>query len=898
LLFIVAGGMMLFTGLMPLHANLINSKVRTSEAVPLPSPLMENIGRSLVAVKRAGDIYVGWRLLATDPADTGFNLYRTTDFVSTKINTDPLTATTDYVDTAADLTKANSYFVRPVVGGVEQITPSNTFTLAANAPTQQYLSVPIQIPAGGTSQQAPGNTTGQSAYTYNANDASVADLDGDGVYEIILKWDPSNSRDTASAGLSGPVVIDAYKMDGTRLWRINFGKNIRAGAHYTQFMVYDLDGDGKAEMVAKTADGTVDGVGTTIGDGTKDYRSLIVPTDSDIPVAATNDVRFGKTIAGPEFLTVFNGQTGAAMSTVPYVPTRYPLDGWGGNGGNGGNDTGGNRVDRFLAGVAYLDGQRPSVIMARGYYGRSVLVAWDWRNGQLTQRWIFDSVDRDNPFSGQGAHSLSIADVDADGKDEVIYHGMTLNDDGTGMYSTGLRHGDATHVSDLDPARPGLEVFGVHETETTTNPAFQSPASSLHDARTGEIIWTNPSIVDAGRGVCSDIDPTFPGAECWGGPGGTRNVTSVTPIYTQTPSSQNFAIWWDSDLLRELEDTTSVSKFNYLTKTTSTILATSGTASNNGTKATPTLTADLLGDWREEVIFRASNNLSLRIYTTTDPAINRMVTLMQDRQYRMAIAWQNVAYNQPPWPSFFIGDGMAPPPVPGIRTGLVTGTSTVAGTFSEGGTVTYTTVITNNGFVDQADNPGDEFVDNLPTGLTLVSATSDSGTVTTETAFAPSATAVKWNGALPVGSSVTITITATVGPMNGGVIVNNQGVINFDSNGDGTNELSVVTDDPALAGSNNATGFRFLGPTAATVSITGRVLNANGNSIGLANVVLSGTDGVNRTALTNQLGYYTFEDIGVGQTCVISVSSKRYSFEPRVVTVTEEMTELNLIAAP
>jgi rhamnogalacturonan endolyase len=478
------------------------TKVEAVDSTPVPQPaLMETLGRSLVAIRRSGDIYIGWRLLGTDRSDTAFNIYRSTSGGDpVKLNIDPITATTDYVDASADLTASNSYFVRPVINGAE-ITDSNTFTVAGNAPAQQFLSVPLQRPAGGTSQQAPGNTVGQSNYTYSANDASVGDLDGDGTYEIILKWDPSNTRDNASAGLSGPTIIDAYKLDGTLMWRIDLGKNIRSGPHYTQFMVYDLDGDGKAEMVCKTADGSLDGTGTVIGDGTKDYRSLTIPSDSDVPAPATNDQRFGKILSGPEFLTVFNGQTGAAMATTNY----------------------------------------------------SVLAAWDWRNGQLTQRWVFDSVNRPNPYSGQGAHSISVADVDEDGKDEIVYHSMTVDNDGTGLYSTGLRHGDATHVGDLDVTRPGLEVFAVHETEST-NPLFQSPASSLHDARTGEILWTNPSIVDAGRGLCADIDPAFPGQECWGGPGGTRNAASVTPIYSQTPNSTNFAVWWDADLSRELEN--------------------------------------------------------------------------------------------------------------------------------------------------------------------------------------------------------------------------------------------------------------------------------------------------------------------------------------------------------
>src|SRR5215207_5862274 len=546
--------------------------------------LMENLGRGVVAIRQnATEVYVGWRLSGTDPAAVAFNLYRSTGGgPAVQLNPSPITDSTNFVDTTADLTQSNAYFVRPVVGGVER-APSAAFTLPADAAVQQYLNVALQIPPGGT-------TPSGEVYTYSPNDCSVGDVDGDGEYEIILKWDPSNSKDNSQAGYTGNVYLDAYKLDGTRLWRIDLGRNIRAGAHYTQFMVYDLDGDGKAEVACKTADGTVDGAGNVIGDPSKDYRSLTVPSDG-ILAPATNDQRFGKILAGPEYLTVFNGETGAAMATTVYIPDRYPLDGWGGFGGNGNNDTTGNRVDRFLAAVAYLDGVRPSVVMCRGYYGRSVLAAWDWRDGRLTQRWVFDSVDRPNPYSGQGGHQLTVAAVDADGKDEIVYHAMVVDDDGTGLFTTGTRHGDALHVGDLDPTRPGLEVFGVHESEGSTV-SFQSPGSALYDARTGALIWGNNPGVDVGRGMCADIDPNSPGEECWGAPGGTRGAQTSQPLYSQTPNSTNFAVWWDADLLRELEHGTAITKWNFTTRTTGNILNATGAASNNGTKATPSLLAD------------------------------------------------------------------------------------------------------------------------------------------------------------------------------------------------------------------------------------------------------------------------------------------------------------------
>jgi rhamnogalacturonan endolyase len=637
---------------------------------PIAEPIMETLGRGVVVV-RTGETsaYVGWRLLGNDPDDIAFNLYRAVgDRPPVRLNAAPLTKTTDFVDTALDPAVGNAYTVRAVVGGKER-EPSAPFVLPANAPVRQFLTVPLQRPPGG---EVPGPPGTPSAYVYRANDASAADLDGDGEYEIVLKWDPSNSRDTASNGVTGPVILDAYELDGTRVWRIDLGRNIRAGAHYTQFIVYDLDGDGRAEVACKTADGTMDGTGKTIGDGAKDYRSLLTPTDGPRASGPT-DPRYGKILAGPEYVTIFDGLTGAALATTEYIPGREPLDGWGGIGGNGRNDTTGNRVDRFLAGVAYLDGRLPSVIMARGYYGRTVLAAWDWRRGTLSSRWVFDSGSAPppypnpsaSPFSGQGNHSLSIADVDGDGRDEIVYGSMVVDDTGKGLFSTGLRHGDALHVGDLDPARPGLEVFGIHENEDETV-KLGTPGLALYDARTGEIVWGLLPGQDVGRGLAADIDSRHRGAEFW-----TEAPTGLLDVrgrrIGEAPPTSNFAVWWDADPLRELLDRNWIAKWEPATSSLTRLLTADGAVANNGGKATPALSADLFGDWREEVIWRSADDESLRIYTTTIPAAVRLVTLMHDRQYRLAIAWQNVGYNQPPQPGFYLGDGMKPPSRPRIE---------------------------------------------------------------------------------------------------------------------------------------------------------------------------------------------------------------------------------------
>ncbi len=623
------------------------------------SPLvrqMEYLDRGMVVVRRSStQAYVGWRLLGTDPADVAFNLYRSAGGgAPVKLNATPLTQTTDFVDSTANFSVSNSYFVRPVVSGVEQ-DASPDFTLAAAAPVQQYLNVPLQIPPGGT-------TPSGESYTYIANDASVGDLDGDGQYEIIVKWDPSNSKDNSQSGYTGNTYIDAYKLDGTRLWRIDLGRNIRSGAHYTQFIVYDLDGDGKAEVAMRTAPGTVDGQG----------NDVLLPHDS-----ARADYRnsSGYNLTSPEYLTIFDGWTGAERVSVPYLPDRGNVSQWG--------DSYGNRVDRFLMAVAYLDGVHPSLVLGRGIFGpqngfaaRNELTAWDFNGNDLTLRWWFKAGlgingNINSQYVAQGVYNMIPADVDGDGKDEIIYGAMAVDDDGTPLYSTGLGHGDALHVSDMDPSRPGLEVFMPHETPSAYGPA----GGEFRDARTGELLFGIPATGDVGRGVAGDIWAGSPGYEAWASGGGATSAlfASDGSVVGRRPSTSNFLIWWDADLTRELFDgqnsgagTPRIDKYGLSGDTR--LLNLSGASTNNGTKATPSLVADLFGDWREEVIVRTSDNTALRIYTTTIAATSRLYTLMHDSQYREAIAWQNVGYNQPPNPSFFLGAGMAPPPTPQIYT--------------------------------------------------------------------------------------------------------------------------------------------------------------------------------------------------------------------------------------
>ncbi len=607
-----------------------------------PAMRMEKLDRGAVAVRGNDGVLVSWRALMTDAPGLAFDVYRD----GRKLNAEPVTASSNYLDTSAG---SGNYEVRETAGGAA----SKALFIDG------HLTLPLQRPAGG-------KTAYGKEYTYTANDASVGDLDGDGQYEIVLKWEPTESQDNCCTGHTGIVLLDAYKLDGTLLWRISLGPNIRAGAHYTQFQVADYDGDGKAELIVKTADGTRDAAGKVIGDANANWvtgSGEIEQTDRT-GARRTDDGKLmagltGRILQGPEYLSVFDGATGRVVDTIPY-PSRRGADGdnpsqeelkqrWG--------DAYANRSDRFLAGTAWLDGRHPSAIFARGYYARTTIAAIDFSSGKLVQRWYFDSEAPGVPkgYSGQGNHQLSIADVDGDGRHEIVYGAMALDDDGKPLWTTGMGHGDTMHVGDFDPARPGLEKFGVHENMAMS----KNVGAAMLDARTGEVLWTTPADKDTGRGVVGDIDPRYPGAEAWSSASPNLYDARGNVIAPKHPQQVNFMVWWDGDLLRELLDRNKVFKWDWQHNEVTVLLQGLDAVSNNGTKATPALTADLFGDWREEIVWRNTDSSALHIYSTPIPTTHRITTLMQDPQYRAAIAWQNTAYNQPPWPSFFIGEGMA-----------------------------------------------------------------------------------------------------------------------------------------------------------------------------------------------------------------------------------------------
>ena len=584
---------------------------------------MEDLDRGVVAVKVGGGVYVGWRMMGYeyDPneSNVAYALYRDGEKIAT------VTDSTNYLDASGS--ESSKYSVSLVIQGVECAQSA-----AAGVWADNYVTIPLTPPA-----------TGANGGTYSANDGSVGDLDGDGRLDIVLKWDPSNAKDNSQSGVTDNVFLDGYTLGGERLFRIDLGPNIRAGAHYTQFSVYDFDGDGKAEIACKTAPGTKDGTGAYLEKG---------PASNDDDSQVFRNAG-GYVLTGPEYLTVFSGETGEELATVSYPVPRGTVSSWG--------DDYGNRVDRFNGGVAFVSDTgngkeasgRPSIIQGRGYYTRLTVSALGYRDGQLTTNWIYDS-NTSSGAAGQGTHSMMAIDADGDGAQEIVPGAATISSDGKFQCATGLGHGDALHVGELIVGKPA-SIFTVHEGEG---------GYDVHDIATCDTYVEVVGGDDNGRGVSDYIDPSNTSAAAfWSATSPDRYSAADGKSLGGKPGPHNFLIYWDADEWRELEDGTSITKFG----ANGALLDCSSCTSNNGTKSTPTLTADLFGDWREEIVWRESNNQALRVYTTTDITARRLYTLMHDPTYRAQVSFQQSAYNQPPHVGFHIGGGMAAPPKPDIR---------------------------------------------------------------------------------------------------------------------------------------------------------------------------------------------------------------------------------------
>ena len=630
-----------------------------SQDLSTPQSQMEKLGRGVVALPQEKGIFISWRLLGTDDARTTFDVLRDGTLIAEGL------AATNYADETG--TANSKYQVVCRVNG-KAVETSQEVTPWAQA----YMTLPLDRPA-----------TGALGGEYTPNDCSAGDVDGDGEYEIIVKWDPSNSKDNSQSDKTDNVYLDCYKLNGTKLWRIDLGVNIRAGAHYTQFMVYDFDGDGRAELICKTAPGSKDGIGNYVNQAATDEAIKKADNTKDWRTAA------GRINGGQEYLTVFNGMTGAAIHTIAYFPNRNAkaelseAEGsfnWDDRSGKKDRGDYGNRGERYLAAVAYLAGAdaKPSGIFCRGYYTYAYVWAVDFDGSHLKHRWLHRSdtkttytvVDKDmkesakitapgairgegsNTMYGNGNHNLSVGDVDGDGRDEIVWGSAALDDDGKLLYATGFGHGDAIHLGKMDPDRNGMQVFQVHEEKGTYS-------WDLHDAGTGEIIFKGGSAgKDNGRGMAADVIPGSRGYEFWSADERSQRSAQTGQVVNDKNTSVNFRMYWDGTCYDQTLDGNTLDAWNGKSWVRLMSFNNYGHSSTcNGTKKTPNLQADLFGDWREELIlWDSSNCATLNIFTTNIPTDYRVPTLMHDHTYRMAVAWQNTAYNQPPHLGFYLAD--------------------------------------------------------------------------------------------------------------------------------------------------------------------------------------------------------------------------------------------------
>lgn len=715
--------------------------IHSANAQVTPVSQMEKLDRGLVAVPTSSTSnFISWRLLGTDDkAATTFDLLRNGQVIAKDLKV------TNYQDLQGSAT--TKYQVVTKVNGQTYDNPSAEITPWGN----KFLTLKLDRPESGIHKDwgddEKRSRKANAPYAYYPNDISVGDVDGDGQYELILKWESTHAQDNSySLGFTGNTIIDCYKItNGTSsncklLWRIDLGPNIRDGAHYTQFMVYDFDGDGKAEMICKTATGSKDGQGRYVNqaatdaaikghDNTKDYRNS-----------------GGHILQGPEYLTVFEGMTGKAIHTTWYLPGRAGTGSKTSSGSNsteGGSELGkvssfpsgfwgdnyGNRSERFLAAVAYVNGaDKPACgIFCRGYYTKAYVWAVSFDGARLHTEWLHCSpnktqwlvyaskwdegqvgltytIDGDqlkripiksapantsgngngsNTLYNNGNHNLSIADVDGDGCDEIIYGSSALNNDGTLLYATGFGHGDAIHLGKMIPDRQGLQVFQVHE---------ESPYGwDLHDAATGEIIYRATGDEDNGRGMAADLTGKD-GYEFWSAEDRTPRSALTGKSTSIKNCSVNFRIYWDGSTQDQLFDGSysydkskgidavwdqlaqanpKIDKCNgssFQTLISFNNLTYNNAQSANYTKATPCLQADILGDWREElVLWNKKDSTEIMIFTTWTPTTYSVPTLMHDHVYRMGVAWQNTAYNQPPHLGYYLPDY-----INGKLTGIIT----------------------------------------------------------------------------------------------------------------------------------------------------------------------------------------------------------------------------------
>ncbi|MCS3253175.1 hypothetical protein NXX19_12145 [Bacteroides ovatus] len=658
----------------------VNNGNQTEELPPLPTEVITGSRAMWVSydpisasdpnnASGIASALISWRLLKTDPSNVAFDIYKSVDGeMEVKLNEEPISNTTSWVDADIDVSKTNVY--RVTLANQAETLCDYTFTSEMAEKFYHEIRLNMNVP--------------DASITYSPDDIQLGDLDGDGELEIVVKREPYDGANQGGWN-NGSTLLEAYKMDGTFLWQIDLGINIRSGSHYTSYILYDFDGDGLCEIAFRSSEGTKFGDGKGITDAygnVNDYRIRQTDAVGWYSGASINTI-CGLIMEGPEYISICRGYDGREITRVDNIPrggsgskasrAKYWSEYWG--------DDYGNRMDSFFIGVAYLDGipdeatgvrtSNPSLIISRGIYHNWQVWALDLKGNKLETRWKFDTAEHSSKWLSMCSHSFRVADLDDDGKDEILYGSAAIDDDGSELWCTGNGHGDCLCVGKFIKDRSGLQIVASFEEPGNYNGQGHGYGCQVIDARDGGLITGHGagSTTDVGRCIVADIDPDSPNFEYWSSLqegvfscSGSGLVSSTYPTGIGGGVLYNVAIYWSGQPTREMLDRACVVSYKEnpdVNKTNKTRLVYFGTyGSNDGnhsTKYNPCYYGDFLGDYREEVIMGSSDMKSIYIFSTNHPTEFRLPHLMTDHNYDMSQAMQNMGYNQGTNLGYYVG---------------------------------------------------------------------------------------------------------------------------------------------------------------------------------------------------------------------------------------------------